>query len=201
MDLAITRCILRWKARLTGSPGNLISGLHYIQSYITQLVGVEVNVLTGKTDVLLAEAYSDAGQVINRLGYEGQVEGGIVMGMGYALMEEFKVQNGEVRTTNYQTYLIPTAADIPEMKIIPIEVLEETGPYGAKGLGEHTSVAITPALTNAIADAVGVHYQTIGYLERGEYSPSLALALRISRVLDCEVTAVFSLEKFGEVHV
>lgn len=52
-----------------------------------------------------------------------------------------------------------------------------------------------------LADSVGVHYQTIGYLERGEYSPSLALALRIARVLDCEVTAVFSLEKFGEVHV
>lgn len=51
-----------------------------------------------------------------------------------------------------------------------------------------------------LADAVGVHYQTIGYLERGEYSPSLALALRIARVLDCEVTAVFSLEKFGEVN-
>ena len=52
-----------------------------------------------------------------------------------------------------------------------------------------------------LADAVGVHYQTIGYLERGEYSPSLALALRISDVLDCEVTAIFSLKKFGEVHV
>ena len=52
-----------------------------------------------------------------------------------------------------------------------------------------------------LADAVGVHYQTIGYLERGEYSPSLVLALRISRVLEQEVTSVFSLEQFGEAHV
>ena len=52
-----------------------------------------------------------------------------------------------------------------------------------------------------LADAVGVHYQTIGYLERGEYSPSLVLALRISRVLEHEVTSVFSLEQFGEAHV
>lgn len=137
---------------------NGVEGLtsHYVQGYLAQVVGVEVNTLTGKTDVLFAEAFADAGKVINRLGFEGQVEGGIVMGMGYALMENFKARQGELLTNNLQTYLIPVAADIHEIRTTPVEVLEETGPFGAKGLGEIPTVAITPAIINAIEDAVGV---------------------------------------------
>lgn len=131
-------------------------GLHYMQSYLTQVVGVEVNTLTGKTDVIVTEAFPDAGKVINLVGYEGQVEGGTVMGLGYALMEDFKTSGGEMITQNLQTYLVPTAADAPEIRTIPVEVLEETGPFGAKGFGETPSIPITPAIINAIADAVGV---------------------------------------------
>lgn len=131
-------------------------GLHYLQSYLTQVVGVEVNTLTGKTEVIVTEVFPDAGQVINRLGYEGQVDGGTVMGMGYALLENFRTQEGKCLTRNLQTYLIPTAGDTPEIRITPVEVLEESGPFGAKGFGETTSIAVTPAIINAIADAVGV---------------------------------------------
>jgi len=131
-------------------------GLHYIQSYLTQVVGVEVNILTGKTDVIVTEVFPDAGKVINLLGYEGQVEGGTVMGMGYALTEKFIVAEGQPMTQNYQTYILPTVNDIPEIHITPVEVLEESGPFGAKGFGETTSIAVTPAILNAIADAIGV---------------------------------------------
>lgn len=135
--------------------------LNYLQSYLTQVVGVEVNVLTGKVDAIVTEVFPDAGRVINRLGYEGQVEGGTVMGMGYALMEEFVASQGKNLTENLQTYLIPGAADIPEIFITPIEVLEESGPFGAKGLGETTSIAVTPAIINAIADAVDVRVRDL----------------------------------------
>jgi CO/xanthine dehydrogenase Mo-binding subunit len=135
---------------------DFVIGLHYLQSYLTQVVGVEVNILTGKTDLLFAEAFSDAGRVINPLGYEGQVEGGIVMGMGYTLMEQIRHRDGRLQTRDFQTYLIPSAADIPEIVTNPIEILEPTGPFGAKGLGEIPSIAITPAIINAIEDAAGV---------------------------------------------
>lgn len=130
-------------------------GLHYIHSYSACVAGVEVNTLTGKTDVLEMETITDAGKVINPLGYEGQAEGGTVMGLGYAIMEDFKLNDGKVLSKNFQTYLIPTIADIPDIKVTPVEVLEETGPWGAKGLGEIIN-SISPAITNAIADATGV---------------------------------------------
>ena len=136
-------------------------GLHYMQSYLTQIVGVEVNMLTGKADVVITEAFPDAGKVINRLGYEGQVHGGTVMGLGYALMENFVTSKGEPLTTNFQSYLIPTAADTPEIRITPVEVLEGSGPFGAKGFGETTSIPITPAIINAISDAVGIRVRDL----------------------------------------
>lgn len=130
--------------------------LHYIQSYLAQVVWVEVNTLTGKTDVLATEVFPEAGRVINRLGLEGQVEGGTVMGLGYTLTESFRVSRGEILTKNYQTYLIPTAMDIPDVRVTPVEVPEETGPYGATGIAEATAIAVNPAVTNAIADATGL---------------------------------------------
>lgn len=135
--------------------------LFYISSYQAQIVGIEVNTLTGKTDVLVTEAIPDAGRVINKLGYEGQVEGGTVMGMGYAIMENYKYGEPANTTRNFQTYMLPTTCDLPEIRVTPVEVLEREGPYGSKGFGELTAVAITPAITNAIYDAVGVRVREL----------------------------------------
>lgn len=131
-------------------------GIHYLLSYVAHVAGVEVNTLTGKTDVIEVEAIPEAGKVINRLGYEGQVEGGVAMGLGYAIMEDFKVDDGNALTKNFQTYLLPTITDIPDIRITPVEILDETGPFGSKGLGEPACIPITPAITNAISDAIGV---------------------------------------------
>lgn len=138
------------------APGSNLPDRHKFWSFMTQLVGVEVDTLTGKTDVLIADAYVDAGQVINTLGFEGQVEGGIVMGMGFAIMEELKYERGRLLTDNLQTYLLPTTMDMPEIIVTSVPTLEETGPYGAKGIGEMPAVAIIPAVSNAIYDAVGL---------------------------------------------
>ena len=84
------------------------------------------------------------------------------MGLGYALMEEFIQQDGLVRTRSFAEYQIPTALDMPT-EVIPIivEVPDPTGPYGAKGLGEMTTLPTAPAIINAIYDAVGVRVERL----------------------------------------
>jgi CO/xanthine dehydrogenase Mo-binding subunit len=81
--------------------------------------------------------------------------------MGFTIMENFKIKDGKAMTRNMQTYLVPTAADIPEIKVTPVEIEEKEGPYGAKGLGEPASIPITPAITNAIYDAAGIRIKDL----------------------------------------
>ena len=137
--------------------GGKLSDRHRYWSFLTQVVGVEVNTLTGKTDVLFADAFVDAGQVINRLGFEGQVEGGIMMGLGMTLTEDMQIdsETAKLISSSFQTYLLPTAQDMPRISVTSTPCLEESGPYGAKGVGEIPAVPIVAALDNAIYDAVG----------------------------------------------
>ncbi|MGB9843255.1 MAG: xanthine dehydrogenase family protein molybdopterin-binding subunit [Caldisericia bacterium] len=135
---------------------------HYIFSFSGSIALVQVNTLTGKTDLIKAVNLIDGGRVVNKIGFEGQSEGGIVMGMGYALMEDVLIKNGEFLVKNYSTYLIPTSMDSPyEIETIPIESFEELGPYGSKGIGETTMVPIAPAITNAIFNATGKRVKQI----------------------------------------
>lgn len=135
---------------------------HYIFSFSGSIALVEVNTLTGKVNLVKGVNLIDGGRVINKIGFEGQSEGGLVMGMGYALMEDVIIKNGEFLTKNYSTYLIPTSLDAPpDIETIPIESIEELGPYGSKGIGETTMVPIAPAITNAIFDATKVRIKQI----------------------------------------
>lgn len=130
---------------------------HLIYTFVTQVALVEVDTLTGKTQVLQTVTALDAGRVLNRQGLEGQAEGGAVMGAGYVLMEDTIIEKGYFKTMNLSTYIIPTSLDIPQAHEVElVEVLEETGPYGAKGAGEAVMVPIGPAIISAIHDAVGV---------------------------------------------
>lgn len=129
---------------------------HLIYSYITQVALVEVNTLTGEVEVLRAVSIPDPGKAINPVGIEAQSEGGVVMGMGYALMEHTVIEQGITKTPNFSTYIIPTSVDAPEIETVIVEELEPSGPFGAKGIGEAVCVPITPAITNAIHDATGI---------------------------------------------
>ncbi len=132
-------------------------GVHYVYTYLSQIVGVEVNTLTGETKVLKTEMIPAAGTVINRLGFEGQCDGGAVMSLGFALIEDFRAgENGELLTKNFQRYLLPTMADMPEINVIPVEEPEKTGPFGANGIGEPVAVTGAAAIMNAVQDAVGL---------------------------------------------
>lgn len=126
-----------------------------------QRVTVEVDDETGKVDVIEVVAINDAGKIINPVSAEGQAEGGVAMGIGYALMEEIEVNKGAIKNGNFSDYIIPTSKDVPHIETHFIEAMEETGPYGAKGIGEPVMIPTAPAILNAIYDAVGVRFTSI----------------------------------------
>jgi len=119
-------------------------------------VEVAVDVETGKVQVLKLISCYDVGKAINPLSVEGQLEGGAIYGMGYALTEEVIVEKGEVKTPSLSEYLLPTSMDVPEVQTILIESGDGVGPFGAKGVGEPSVCSVAPAISNAVYDAIGV---------------------------------------------
>ena len=124
--------------------------------WATQLAEVEVDTDTGFVQVTRLVSATDAGRAINPMGVEGQVQGGAVMGLGYALYEQHVVDQGRARTGSLAFYLVPTPLDVPEIECLIVEVPDPNGPYGAKGVSEPATIPTTPAILNAIYDAVGV---------------------------------------------
>jgi CO/xanthine dehydrogenase Mo-binding subunit len=122
----------------------------------THAAEVAVDEETGKVEVLKLVSCFDVGRSINPLSVEGQLEGGAVYGMGYALTEEFILEKGVPRTTSFSEYLLPTSMDIPELRTITIESGDGVGPFGAKGVGEPSVCSVAPAVCNAVYDAIGV---------------------------------------------
>jgi selenium-dependent xanthine dehydrogenase len=130
--------------------------MHFAFSFGVQAAEVEVNTLTGEVSVLKVISANDVGMAVNPLGLQGQVEGGVMMGLGNALTEEFIMDNGNVVTDYLARYRIPGIMLTPEITSIIVEHPTAEGPYGAKGVGEICSIPTTPAITNAIYNAVGV---------------------------------------------
>lgn len=126
--------------------------------YTFSAYGVEVAVdtLTGRVQCTKAWCAQDVGRAINPELCEGQIDGGFVMGLGYALYEDLAVKNGRIGNNRFSKYIIPTAMDVPEINKYLIEDPEHTAPYGAKGIGEPVMVPVAPAILNAIHDATGV---------------------------------------------
>jgi len=129
-------------------------GAHYVE--------VEVDVETGKVKVIKVVGAHDVGKAINPLTCEGQIEGGIIQGMGATIMEEMIInEKGKVQNPSFQDYKIPITLDIPDIESIIVEENCKEGPWGAKGIGEMTNVPIMPAIANAIYDAVGVRIKDL----------------------------------------
>lgn len=124
--------------------------------YGTHVAEVEVDTDTGKVHVLRIIAVHDVGKAIHAASLEGQIEGGVCMGIGYALIEEVIVKDGRVLTPSFAEYLIPTTEDIPIIETVLIENPSEYGPFGARGASEAPTVPVAPAICNAIYDAVGI---------------------------------------------
>jgi len=131
-------------------------------AWCTNVVEVEVDVLTGTTEVLNIWAAHDVGKAINPQTLEGQIEGGSLQGMGYGRYEQIVwTPEGRILSNNLGTYLIPTTKDTPKIHPIIVEDPWKEGPYGAKGIGEQPLMGIAPAVTNAIANAIGVRINEI----------------------------------------
>ena len=126
-----------------------------------QGVDIEVDKETGQIKVLKVASCFDAGKVINPQLIEAQVEGAIVQGLGSALWEELILKEGYVLNPSFVDYKIPTADDMPEMIVKFIENQEETGPFGARGIGEPCMVPMAPAIANALYDAVGIRLNSL----------------------------------------
>ncbi|MFL2932145.1 MAG: xanthine dehydrogenase family protein molybdopterin-binding subunit [bacterium] len=124
-------------------------------SFSTHGAEVFVDMETGEVKVLNICCGHDPGRVINRLGAEGQVEGGTVQGMSYALMENLNHIEGSIQGNNFHNYLIATSMDIPDIQHDFFESMDPYGPYGAKGLAEVAINPITAAICNAIYNATG----------------------------------------------
>jgi xanthine dehydrogenase molybdenum-binding subunit len=135
--------------------------MHFAFSFAAQAAEVEVNTLTGEVRVLRVIAANDVGAAVNPLGLQGQVEGGVMMGLGNCLTENFIVEDGYPVTDRLARYRIPSIVHTPEIISIVVEHPTAEGPYGAKGIGEIVSIPTTPAITNAIYNAVGVRVDTL----------------------------------------
>ncbi|MFC1861317.1 xanthine dehydrogenase family protein molybdopterin-binding subunit [Chloroflexota bacterium] len=119
---------------------------------------VIVDTETGEVDVLKVLVVHDIGRSINPATVEGQLEGGIVQGLGYTLTEDYYInmKNGVLESDNFTTYKIPSTLDIPEIELLLYEEPVPSGPFGAKGVGMSGLLAVAPAIANAIYDAAGV---------------------------------------------
>lgn len=130
--------------------------MHFAFSFAAQAAEVEVDTRTGEVRVLRIISANDVGYAINPLGLQGQIEGGVVMGIGHALVENFIVEEGRVVTDRLARYRVPSITFTPEITSIIVEHPTKDGPYGAKGVGEIVLIPTLPAITNAIYNAVGV---------------------------------------------
>jgi xanthine dehydrogenase molybdenum-binding subunit len=135
-----------------GEPGDD----HFAYGFATQAALVEVDTQTGRVEVLRVVAAHDVGRAINPQAIAGQLEGGVAMGMGFALSEKLVVKEGVVQNADLARYRIPRIGRMPEVVPIIVEAATSEGPFGAKGVGEITSIPTAPAIINAIHAAAGV---------------------------------------------
>ncbi|MFN8590919.1 MAG: xanthine dehydrogenase family protein molybdopterin-binding subunit [Thermomicrobiales bacterium] len=144
---------------------------NYCYGYAAQAVEVEVDTLTGQVGVTKVISVHDVGRAINRQQVEGQIEGCLAQAIGYALLEDLKTRDGVILTPHLSTYLLPTALDMPE-EIVPVvlELADQHGPFGARGVAEMPLVPFLPAVAAAVHDATGV------WLSEQPFTPERVLA-------------------------
>ncbi len=132
---------------------------NFAYGYVAEAATVEVDTEIGAVRILDVVCADDVGRVINPQGVRGQIEGAIVQAAGYAILEDFKQEGGEVQTGRFSTYLIPGIWDIPE-RVHPIilEYEDPGGPWGVRGMAEMPFIPLTPAVTAAIHNALGIWY-------------------------------------------
>ena len=158
----------RWPALLAAS-GRTVSGHATVEmsgraaatGFATQIAEVAVDPDTGAVRVLKFTSAHDVGLVLNAVGHQGQINGGIMQGLGFALMEELRVEDGRVTTLSFGDYKIPSMLDIPPLETVLVQADDGVGPYHVKGIGENSNTPVAAAIANAVADAIGVRIRDL----------------------------------------
>jgi xanthine dehydrogenase molybdenum-binding subunit len=135
--------------------------MHFAFSFGVQAAQVAVDERTGEVQVLRVVAACDAGRALNPQALLGQIEGGLLMGLGTTLTEEYRIEGGVPQTLRWADYKVPLIRHMPDLNLHIVEHLTSAGPYGAKGIGELPSIPTSPAICNAIYNAVGVRVQRL----------------------------------------
>jgi CO/xanthine dehydrogenase Mo-binding subunit len=145
------------------TPQHLPIGMpHVIFVFGAQIARVEVDAELGTVEVTHLSAVHDLGRVISKAGVEGQIEGGVATGLGYALYESMALKDDGNWVDSFTEYLLPTSLDMPQnLETILLEIPETSGPYGAKGIGEIPLVPTAPAIANAVSNAIGVRVKSL----------------------------------------
>lgn len=149
-----------YNPKTTGVDPNTMFGIPFeVYSYAATIVDLEVDTETGLVDVLNVVSAHDVGTAVNKQAVEGQIEGGVVMGTGFALMEKIETKNGRITNPVFSKYLLATAMDAPTIYPIVVESgTGETGPFGAKGVGEPALIPTIPATADAVENALGIRF-------------------------------------------
>ena len=129
--------------------------------FAAQAVVLDVEEATGVIRVVRVVSAHDVGRALNPAAAEGQIHGGIHMGLGYALSERLVVEDGRILTASFMDYAILKAADMPELVVRLVESMDPEGPFGAKGLGESGVIPVSAAVANAVKDAIGVRFTAL----------------------------------------
>jgi len=156
--------VAHYATETSKQPGQVMGAYNFVPTenplpFGAQFVEVEIDTETGKLAIPKFIAVHDVGKAINPTIVEGQTEGGIVQGLGLALMEELKVDpaTGRSTATNFLDYNVPRSTDIPnKFEVVLVETNDPVGPYGAKGVGEPPMVPTPGAIANAVYNAIGV---------------------------------------------
>jgi CO/xanthine dehydrogenase Mo-binding subunit len=155
-DAPLTKPVPEWAKPVPTQEDIDANRLHFAYSFGAQASIVTVNEKTGDFKIHRVFAAFDAGKAINRPGVEGQIEGGVIQGMGFATSENYHLIEGQPRVTTHAQMGLPKTSDLPEIESIIIEEPHPYGPLGAKGMGEMPLSAAAPSIVNAIYDAVGI---------------------------------------------
>jgi carbon-monoxide dehydrogenase large subunit len=149
-------------AYVTGLDPDTGQGEHAIVHFTTgaQAIELEVDLDTGRIDILKGVAAFDVGKAINPDMVKAQMEGGLIQGISSALFERLQLKDGIVQNPSFVDYRIATSSDLPKsVQSIIVEVPQADGPWGARGIGEHSMVPTLPAIANAIYDAIGIRFE------------------------------------------
>jgi CO/xanthine dehydrogenase Mo-binding subunit len=158
----------RW-GELLSAAGRAIDGKSFNQdeerspvtAFAAQVAEVSVDPETGEVKLRRITTAHDTGVIMNPIGHQGQIDGGVVQGLGYGMIEYLPVQDGRVEVAHFGEYKIPNVKDIPPLKTVLLESESGVGPYKVKGIGENPISPVAPAIANAIEDAVGVRIRDL----------------------------------------